>query len=117
MDKNTRCQGARAVAKAVSHYADLGYPVFIPVSGDITRYDLVIDCPERGLLRVEVKSTNREIGEIALRTKGGNKSGAGTIRRLSADDCDMVFCVNLCSGSVCEFPIHDLVGRTTVRVL
>lgn len=111
---NSRRQGAIGVARAIAYYAERGDAVFIPVS-DTSRYDLVVDLGEEGLIRVEVKSTTHPQGEVCLRTKGGNKTG-NTIKRLSADDCDVVFCVNLHTAGWREFHIKELEGRTTVRV-
>ena len=116
MPENTRQQGARGVAMTVAHYGALGHVVYVPVSGDISRCDLIVDLgPEKGLIRVEVKTTTRDTGEVGLRTMGGNRNN-NTIKRLSAVDCDVVMCVNLNTGTMKEFQIQELQGRNCVRV-
>jgi hypothetical protein len=113
-EMNRKEQGAIGVAKAVAYYGEHGYAVFVPVS-DIRRYDLLIDDGRR-IQRVEVKTTNRPNGEVNLRTLGGNQSWSGVVKRLSSDDCDLVFLVNLITGTCKEFLIKDLEGRATVNV-
>lgn len=114
MAENTRQQGARGIAAAISYYGARGDVVYVPVAGDISRCDLIVDFGS-GLIRVEVKTTTSDKGEVGLRTMGGNRTGS-TIRRLSADDCDVVMCVNLNTGTLREFPIKELEGRNSVRV-
>src|SRR5215467_1759420 len=90
---NTKRQGAIGVGHAIAHYSACGFAVFVPVAA-IARYDLLVDTGER-ILRVEVKTTRQTDGEIDLRTRGGNRSWNGEVKRLSALDCDVVFAVNL----------------------
>jgi hypothetical protein len=111
---NTRQQGAIGVARAAAFYANKGFAVFVPVS-DMTRYDLVVDTGER-LLRVEVKTTREKNGEVHLATDGGNRSWSGEVKALSATDCDLVFIVNLNTGTEREFVASELDGRKTIRV-
>lgn len=111
---NPRKQGALGIGQAVGYYAAQGYAVFVPIA-DMSRYDLLIDTGTQ-ILRVEVKTTTRESGEVALRTMGGNRSWNGMVKRISEDDCDIVFAVNLATGAVREFQACELLGRTTVTV-
>lgn len=111
---NTKQQGAIGVARALRYFADQGYAVFIPVS-DTSRYDLIVDTGEV-LKRVEVKTTTSSRGAIELRTHGGNQSWSGEYKRISSEDCDWVFAVNLNTGTEKVFEASELHGRRSVRV-
>lgn len=111
---NTKQQGAIGVARAIRYFGDRDCSVFVPVS-DTSRYDLVVDNGEE-LLRIEVKTTRSDVGEVCLRTSGGNQSWSGVVKRISADDCDVVFCVNLLTGTERVFSAKELEGRATIRV-
>jgi hypothetical protein len=111
---NTRQQGAIGIGRAIAYYSSKGYAVFTPVAG-ISRYDLIVDTGKK-LLRVEVKTTTHARSQINLRTMGGNQSWNGTIKCISENDCDMVFAVNLTSGTEIEFPASQLAGKTAVTV-
>lgn len=111
---NTKQQGALGVAVAIAHYTKLGYAVFVPVS-DVSRYDLIID-DGSGPLRLEVKTTKSSVGAVQLRTLGGNRSWSGEVKRITPEDCDLVFCYNANSGSFKEFTSAELNGRTSVTV-
>jgi hypothetical protein len=112
---NTKEQGAIGVAKAVAYFGSQGHAVFIPVS-DFKRYDLIIDLFGE-LKRVEVKTTTQLSGQLGLRTLGGNQSWSGEVKRISEEDCDLVFCVNLNTGTERLFTSKDLAGKTSVKVL
>jgi hypothetical protein len=111
---NTRQQAAIGIGHAIAHYAARGCAVFVPVA-DISRYDLLIDTGVR-ILRVEVKTTRQADGEVDLRTKGGNSSWGGEVKRVSAHDCDVVFAVNLVTGAECEFLVEEVDGRCSISV-
>jgi PD-(D/E)XK endonuclease len=111
---NTREQGAIGVGKAIAYYAAKGYAVFIPVS-DVSRYDLIVDTGER-LLRVEVKTTTQVNGHVRLTTQGGNQSWNRVIKKISSDECDLVFLVNLNTGSEQEYEASFLTGRSSIKV-
>jgi hypothetical protein len=111
---NTRRQGAIGLARAIAYYTNKGYAVFIPVT-DVSRYDLLVDTGVR-ILRVEVKTTRQADGSVTLRTTGGNQSWSGVVKRISSEDCDVVFIVNLLTGAEQEFESHDLEGRSSVTV-
>ena len=107
-----RKQAAQGIAMAIKFYTEKGYPVFIPVS-DVSRYDLIIDTP-LGLKRVEVKTTSAK--DIPLRTSGGNASWNGEVKRISSQECDIVFCYNIKTLAFKEFDAKDLEGRATIRI-
>lgn len=109
-------QHAVGVARAIAHYTAEKCGVFVAIS-DYHRYDLIVD-PGHGakLLRVEVKTTISKTGEIQLRTNGGNQSWSGTCKKISCQDCDVVYCVNLKTGVEKEFGAEDLEGMSTVTV-
>ena len=112
--RNSRQQGAIGVGRAIAYYASKGYAVFVPIS-DVSRFDLVVDTGER-LLRIEVKTSRRADGEIELRTKGGNRSWTGVVKRVRATDCDVVFAVNVATGGEREYPVSALAGMSTITV-
>ncbi len=111
---NSRQQGAIGVGRAIAYYSSRGYAVFVTIS-DVSRFDFVVDTGER-LLRVEVKTTRQASGLIDLRTHGGNRSWSGVVKRLSETDCDIVFVVNVATGSEREYPVSALEGMSTITV-
>lgn len=111
---NSKQQGAIGVAIAIAHYTKLGYAVFVPVS-DVSRYDLILDNGS-GPLRLEVKTTSQANGLVHLATRGGNQSWSGEVKRITKENCDLVFCYNINSGSFKEFTSDELDGRSTVTL-
>src|SRR5579859_3724207 len=111
---NSKTQGAIGVGAAIAHYAAQGFPVFAPVA-DIARYDLIVDTGKQ-LLRVEVKTTSTANGQVGLRTLGGNQSWSGEVKRISAEDCDVVFCYNVLTGAHRIFSASEMEGRRSVTV-
>lgn len=107
-------QHAIGVGRAIAHFNDQGFSVFIPVS-DINRYDLIVDDGD-GLKRVEVKTTSSATSDVPLRTLGGNQSWSGEVKRISSLDCDLVFCLNVTTGSFKIIPSKELEGKTSIRV-
>ena len=111
---NTKKQSSIGVALAIAYYTEQECAVFIPVS-DVSRYDFIID-RNGELLKVEVKSTRSQDGTVDLRTKGGNQSWDGEVKRISKRDCDLVFAINLLTKNFGEYPAEDLEGRATVTI-
>ena len=111
---NSKKQGAIGVAKAIAYFVSKGYAVFVPVS-DCSRYDLIIDSGEK-IMRVEVKTTKSANDQVMLRTVGGNQSWGGEVKRLSVEDCDVVFLVNLNNGVEREYTIEELAGRNSITL-
>ena len=111
---NPRTQGAIGIGRAIAHYFAKGYAVFVPVA-DVSRYDLIVDTGER-LMRIEVKTTTQPKGEVSLRTMGGNTSWNGVVKRISRDDCDAVFAVNLNTGAEREFSVCEVEGKSSVTL-
>ncbi len=54
---NSKSIGDRAEAKIFSACVERGWTVSLPF-GDNARYDMVVDAPNRGLMRVQVKSAS-----------------------------------------------------------
>ena len=109
-------QGDIGVAMAIAYYVNKGYNVSVPLT-DATRYDLII---ENGLLkRVQVKSTNQftanGTARVTLSTQGGNQSWNGIIKRISADEADLVFVYAL-DGRMWEFPVEFCVGKRNITL-
>lgn len=74
---NTKQIGNIGLGQAVAFFLKKGYPVSIPIN-DSQSYDLVVDFPEIGLKKVEVKTTTYKskygIYVVGLRLTGGNQS-------------------------------------------
>lgn len=107
-------RAGKGIALAIAYYAMQDYEVYQPII-DSSRFDLVV-YDGNGFLRVEVKTTTQQSGDVGLRTLGGNQSWNGVVRKISMDDCDRVFCVNLNTGVQREFTAAELEGRSTIRV-
>lgn len=108
---NRKQQGDVGVAMAIAYYTAAGAGVSAPLT-DTLRYDLVVDRGDGKLLRVQVKTTNyQRFGryEVNLRTSGGNRSGIGAVRHLTAEECDLVFVYAL-NGDMWEFPAEIVSG-------
>lgn len=108
-------QGDLGVAAAIAHYMGLGYTVCYPLT-DTARYDLVVD--KGTLLRVQVKTSRYQVKSgsyhVSLRTKGGNQSWSGLVKKVTADECDLVF-VNTGDGNY-EMPVAVVDGMSTVTL-
>ena len=108
-------QGDLGVAAAIKYYMDLGLLVSFPLT-DTGRYDLVVD--KGTLLRVQVKRTHRiaESGnyEASLTTKGGNQSWSGLVKKITSDECDIVF-ISTPDGDW-ELPVSVVEGKGTITL-
>ena len=117
MFETTRNQGDHGVAQALAYYASQGWPVSVPF-GEGQRYDLIVD---RGgvLSRVQCKSTLSKVRsgsyQAELRPRGGNRSGAGKVSRLSASEIEEVLIVDG-EGGLWLFPSSELDGRSTITL-
>lgn len=75
---NPRKQGEIGLGDAIAWFSANGYSVAIPLA-DNQPYDLIVDSPEDGLQRVQVKTTTfrqPKYGSfvVSLETAGGNQS-------------------------------------------
>ncbi len=91
---NKKQQGDRGVAAAIAYYTFQECAVFVPLT-DNERYDLVVDKDSK-LQRVQVKTTNYRRKatrgyEVCLVTTGGNQSFSGIKKKISSDECDLLF--------------------------
>lgn len=107
---NSKRQGTLGVAAAIAYFTSMQHSVFLPLS-DAQRYDLVVDISNI-LYRVEIKTSSSDT--FWLRTMGGNQSGKGKIKFLSAQDCDLVF-LHSVDGSSWLYTIEALEGKTSVK--
>jgi hypothetical protein len=111
---NSKEQGGIGVVKAIAYFGSQGHAVFVPVA-DIRRYDLVVDM--FGVLKkVEVKTTTQLNGQLDLRTSGGNQSWNKEVKRISTDDCDLVYCTNLLTNSERVYTSSELEGKSSIRM-
>lgn len=115
---NTKKQGDIGVAAAILYYTKKGYTVSVPL-GDSARYDLVVDKGNE-VYRVQVKTTNytspHGVPILNLRTSGGNQSGAGISKLISASETDLVFGYCLVDDTMYEFPVEVVAGKVAVHL-
>ena len=94
--KNSRKQGDVGLGAAISAFTCSGWTVCVPLT-DNQPYDLVIDRGD-GPERVQVKTTRCKtkygIYQVSLRTKGGNRSGAGKVKFFSPEEVEWLFVLN-----------------------
>lgn len=114
---NKKQQGDIGVAKAIYYYSACGYIVSIPAT-DNSRYDLLVD--KNGKInRVQVKTSSYKIAsgsyEVQLKTTGGNQSWQGIVKKISAEEIDILFIV--CEdGSMYEIAPEIFDNRTTITL-
>lgn len=113
---NPRQQGDIGVMAAMYYYAQRGYQLLLPTT-ESTRYDLVLDDGECNFTRVQCKTGTYSRNEgrsfkVNLTTAGGNQSWSGVAKKISKDECDIVFiwCAN---GSMWEVPANVLDGKSS----
>lgn len=110
-------QGDIGATKAIAFYTEQGYIVSVPLT-TCSRYDLIADNGEQ-MLRVQVKSTNQYSKEgtpiVTLSTQGGNRSWAGTIKKINSKEVDEVFvyCLN---GSAWRFPVSVCADKRSLTL-
>jgi len=91
MDAETA--GERGEISAIAWLTEAGAYVSKPLF-EVPHYDLIADFCDGPLLRVQVKtSTFWRNGrfEVAVATRGGNRSWSGLVKRLDASRCDSLF--------------------------
>jgi len=85
--KNTKKQGDVGLGICISHFCSLGYTVSIPLT-DSQDYDLIVEFPELGLQKVQVKTTNSKSPRgkyvVGLRITGGN-SKSNFVNKLNTE--------------------------------
>lgn len=119
MSDKTR-QGDIGVAAAVLYYTknQKCLCVSLPTTQHC-RYDLVVDLQDKGLNRVQVKTSTYKsksgFYEVQLRTNGANYTTKQNTKRLSSAECDLVF-IMTGDGNMYEVPIELLAGRATVTM-
>jgi Holliday junction resolvase-like predicted endonuclease len=87
-----RRQGDLGELSAMEWLGSQGSIVYVPI-GHSPDVDLVAENGE-GLVRVQVKTTTayrKRRWEVAVCTRGGNRSWNGSVKRFSASRCDWLF--------------------------
>lgn len=102
------------LGQAIAHFTSLNYSVSIPLT-ESQRYDMIVD-DGVNLYRVEVKTTNTLDSCIDFRTKGGNQTWSGEIKRITTEECDLVFCYSMATKEAYLFPVSVVAGRATMRL-
>jgi hypothetical protein len=116
-DMTLKDQGNLGEATAILYYAQRGHRVSKPLFENCP-YDLIVD-DGNSLKRVQVKTSRckREGGRyiVNLRVFGGNRSGTGKVKKLSAADVDVIF-VLLEDGRTFEIDAKSVDGQGRVSV-
>lgn len=90
---NSKQKGNLGVGQAINHFLSIGYIVSLPIN-DSQPYDLIVDFPDIGLKKIEIKTTlevtKRRIPRVDLRSTGGNQS-RNYCMSFNPKHCDFVF--------------------------
>jgi Tfp pilus assembly protein PilP len=109
-------QGNLGEATAILYYAQRGCRVSKPLFENCP-YDLIVD--DGTLKRVQVKTSRCKTPggryQVNLRVFGGNRSGTGKVKKISADEVDVVF-VLVEDGRTFELDAKALDGQSRVSV-
>ena len=113
---NKRSVGDNGVAQALHYFVSNDYIVSIPFT-ESSPYDLVVQARTGGpMLRVQCKrgTTFSEYGipQVGLRTLGGNQSWGGVVKRISAEETDLVWCSH--GESAWLFPVAEVEGMSSL---
>jgi hypothetical protein len=116
-DMTLKDQGNLGEATAILYYAQRGYRVSKPLFENCP-YDLIVD-DGASLKRVQVKTSRctKPNGryQVNLRTLGGNRSGSGKVKKLSASNVDVIF-VLIEDGRTFEIDAKTVDGQGVVVV-
>jgi Holliday junction resolvase-like predicted endonuclease len=111
-----RRQGDLGELSAMEWLGSQGHIVYLPI-GHSPDVDLIA-VSEKDLLRVQVKTTttfrNRR-WEVAICTRGGNRSWNGTVKWFSSSRCDQLF-VLVADGRRWFIPAEAVEGGTRLVV-
>ena len=91
--RDPRGQGDQGEASAILWLLAQGLPVFMPI-GHSPDYDLVTDFGEGRAARVQVKTSTqwrKNRWEVAVCTRGGNRSWNGVVKYLDPERYDHLF--------------------------
>lgn len=91
---NTKQKGNIGLGAAIAYFLLNGIAVALPIN-DSQPYDLIVDLPESGLSKIEIKTTfakskNSDNFIVDLRTTGGNQS-RNYAKDFDKSACDFVF--------------------------
>lgn len=121
---NPNDKGAVGVGRAVAYYMSLGWAVFTPVS-DICKYDLLVDDRLGHIYRIEVKSSWSANNVVGLISRSGSNTNNGwgehatrkEYGRISIENCDFVYIVNMNNGVEREYPAAALDGLASIKLV
>jgi len=89
---NTKKQGDVGLGQAIAWFVSNNYTVSVPLT-DSQDYDLLVD-KDGKIQRVQVKTTSYKRNDnysVQLSVKGGNRSGAGRIKKFDKNKVELVF--------------------------
>jgi hypothetical protein len=114
--RDPRGQGDQGERSAITWLLDQGLPVFVPI-GHSPDYDVLTDFG-KGVARVQVKTSTQwrnNRWEIAVCTRGGNRSWNGVVKYLDAARYDHLF-VLVADGRRWLIPAAEVEARAGLRL-
>ena len=117
MRRDPRGQGDQGERSAISWLLGRDLPVFMPI-GHSPDYDLVTDFGEGRASRVQVKTSTqwrKNRWEVAVCTRGGNRSWNGVVKYLDPARYDHLF-VLVTDGRRWLIPAAKVEARAAVRL-
>lgn len=115
--ENSRRQGDIGESLAAAWLAQAGYKLWVPFSHSPDA-DLLAEDEERRLLRVQVKTSTvyrRNRWEVAICTRGGNRSWNGVVKRLDQARYDLLFVV-VADGRAWCIPSSEMDAQSAIRL-
>ena len=113
---NSKQQGTIGIAQAINYFSRNIVPVSIPLN-DSQRYDLIVDM--NGLKRVEVKTCSylrNGSYQVMVGSSGGNMTNMGKTKKISKEDCDLLFVHNIKTQENYLIPI-EIVNNKKIIIL
>jgi hypothetical protein len=113
---NPREQGDKGELSAATWFSEQGASVAFPLFHS-PNWDLVVE-REEGLYRVQVKTSTvfrNARWEVAICTRGGNRSWSGIVKRFSASRCDILF-VHVGDGRRWCIPSERVDGGSAIHL-
>jgi len=116
VDMNRQAQGDLGEASARCWYAFAGHDIYLP-TGHSPDADFIADSGDH-LIRVQVKTCGhirQGNWQVAVCTRGGNRSWSGVAKYFCATRCDELFVV-IIDGRRWRIPADKVEARTTVSL-
>jgi len=114
---NSKEKGDIALSKAISYFVETGHEVLLPL-GDRRPYDLVIECSDGILKKIQCKFTSCKSRHgnyiVPLRVMGGNRSRNDAVK-YQKKDFDIIF-VYTEAKDVYVIPFNEIKASSSFNV-